>query len=450
MPIAPAGRREASPLPSTADAAVTPLRVPSRASSTQDTGAAPVHRTTDANLVEAAHNARPPAPNRGILYVGLNPESETIELAALRRTGKVRALVEPTSEGEVAMGGSRFDLSRRGQIEAFVRMLALDPRVAPGVEAALRAAESGSREKIAQIAVVFAEAERGTPIPSRLVISGHSGGLDVFGEHGWLVLADLQRLARAMPRAAANIEDIHFSACSTSGQAGVDGEREAWREVFPNLTTIWSYAGTAPLAPAHHLEAWGRATGRPHDSLRASASMGDERVATWSEKDGYVDRIPIARLRTAAAEADLRFDRFLAGELTASRGGAGAAPSYALADYQAYRVLSQKNEITSPARAELARKADQLLRIRYYEEGVRTEFAKRYADDVRRGFEAIGLRAPDFGAITRGESLARIASFEDKLGVTRPVPDSAARLAPLLRKLRDLDPQLIPASDCHH
>lgn len=404
----------------------------------------------EADLAAFATNATPRRIDGGILYVGFNSESERTELAALSKTGKVRALVETSGENDVFIGGVRYDFAQPGQIEAFVKTLGLDPRVADGVKEALTRADKGSREKLAQIAVVFAEAERGTPIPSRLVLSGHSGGLDLFGGRGSLALADLQRLARAMPRAAACIEDIHLSACSTSGQAGVDEERSAWRTAFPNLKTMWAYAGSSPMAPAHHLAAWGRATSGTHDSISVPKALASQHVAVWSQQDGYRDDVPLARLRSAQAKADTRFERFVSGALTAGHTGPNADPQDALADYQTYRVLSQKNELPPAERAAFAHKADQLLRIRYYEEGVRMEFAKRHGAEVRDGFAALGLRAPDFGTLSRADALAQIALFEQRLAAAQPVPAGAQAAAAALRGLRELDPNVIRTSDCHH
>jgi len=408
-------------------------------------------RAFQADVAAAAVNARkPPASDHGILYIGFNPESEKAEVAALGTHGKVRTLTETSAENDVVLDGKRYDLSKPGQVEAFVQTLKLDPRVAPGVERALKNAEAGSREKLAQIAVVFAGAEHGKPIPSRLVISAHSGGLDAFGGRGSLAFVDLQRLARAMPKAAACIEDIHLSACATSGQAGLDGERAGWQSAFPHLKTMWAYAGSSPLAPASHLGAWAKATSGTHDSLKASPQHGKERVAVWSKKDGYHDAVPLERLRVDEAKANGRFARFMSGELTGARSGEGADPQDALADYQTYRVLSQKNALPATERTALAAKADQLLRIRYYTEGVRSEFAKRHASEIESGFRALGLPIPSFATLSRKEALAQITAFEQKLARAQPAPAAAAHLAPVLRGFRDLDSKIVLTTDCHH
>jgi len=415
-------------------------------------------RAFDADLTAFAQSARQPASDDGILYIGFNTESEKKEIEALGKTGRVRALVETSGEDDVIIQGTRYRLSDPAQREAFVATLKLDPRTSAAVLAALGAASSGSREKLAQIAVLFAEAENGKPIPSRLVISGHSGGLDVYGGRGSLALVDLQRLARAMPRAAGCIQDLHLSACSTSGQAGTDDQRGAWLAAFPNLKTIWAYAGSSSMAPVAHLEAWGRATKEPHDSVIVPKGLSGQRVATWSKSAGYRDQVPLGQLRAAQTRADTRFGKFLTGSVTARQSPPGrdepnpapANPQDALADYQTYRLLSQKNEVPAADRAVFARKADQLLRIRYYEEGVRGGFARRYGPTINAGFAALGLDPCDFGKLSRAAALGKIAEFEAKLASTHPMPTSAAAIAPILRGLRELDRNIIPETDCHH
>lgn len=95
-----------------------------------------------------------------------------------------------------------------------------------------------------------------------------------------------------------------------------------------------------------------------------------------------------------------------------------------------------------------AKRADQLLRIRYYTEGVRAEFAKRHGDAVKDGFAALGLTKPDFATLNRREALTAIAEFEARLQTTTSAPEAAAAVTSLLRGLRDLDPTIIDETHC--
>ncbi len=399
----------------------------------------------------AAANA-PKKRDDGILYIGMNPESEKAEVDALSKSGNVRTITQTSGEDDVFIGGVRYRFSDPGQVEAFVATLHLDPRVADNVIDVLKKAEKGSREKLAQIAVVFAEAERGGTIPSRLVISGHSGGLDVFGGQGRLELQDLRRLARAMPRAAACIEDIHFSTCSSAGQVGLDEERASWRAAFPNLKSMWGYAGSSGMANAKHLAAWARATKPEHDSISVPKELKGQRIAVWTKADGYRDEMSLTNLRAAQLKADARFHSFVSGALTARQHttDTNTDPQSALADYQTYRVLSQRNDVPKAEREMFGKKADQLLRIRYYEDGVRKEFATRYGADVARAYQSLGLKPPDFGNLSRSEALARIAEFDRALAKKSPPPSEATAVLATLHGFRDLSPSVIRTSDCHH
>lgn len=402
------------------------------------------------DLALAVQNVSVPPPNRGVLYLGMNPESASTEIGALSRTAKVRALTDAAASF-VIIAGVRYDLSDPARLaeraRAIVDTLGVDPRTASAVVDVIALAEPGARGKLAQLAAVFADAERGHPIPSRLVISAHCGGTTFFGMSGELAVRDLHRLAMAMPRAARCIEDVHLSACSTSGQAGLSTERAAWLAAFPNLKTLWTYAGSSSLAPTRHLHAWAQMTAGDHDSLWPSKELENERVATWSRQAGYHDDIPIATLRKRQTLADKRFERFLSGELSADERALDSQHADALLDYEAYRVLSQKNELSAAERAPLARRADQLLRIRYYAEGVRTAFAERHDAALRAGLATVGIQA-NFRAMSRREALTTIALFESKVATLQPVPPIAARLLPLLRGFRDLDPHVVPTADC--
>ena len=87
----------------------------------------------------------------------------------------------------------------------------------------LLATPSTGVDEIAYLALAWVKGERGEPVPSRLVVSGHSSGADVWDEnpdgHGTLELDLVRKLAALMPRAAAQIEDVQLAGCSTAAHA---------------------------------------------------------------------------------------------------------------------------------------------------------------------------------------------------------------------------------------
>jgi hypothetical protein len=169
---------------------------------------------------------------------------------------------------------------------------------------------------------VWSEAEKGGSVPSRLVLSGHCYGDSIWdgGDEnlGALPFDNLRALAAAMPRAAAHIEDVMISACS-SGFAGAEatGQRQSltlWKTVFPNLKTAWGYGSPkdyhSPTSQQAimHVAAWEHATrGRVEtlDARRALDAYFDEvrranpnvkidapqfegNVSVWTSSRGYV------------------------------------------------------------------------------------------------------------------------------------------------------------------
>lgn len=204
------------------------------------------------------------------------------------------------------------------------------------------------------------------------------------------------------------------------------------------------------MAPAAHLEAWARATKSSHDTLEVPAHLAKQHIATWSVSGGVTDATRLSDLRRAQVGADTRFAKFVAGTITAGHEGTLADPQTALHDYETYRVLSQRNDVPREERAAFAQKADQLLRVRYYEEGVRTEFANRHGASVTAVFAAAGMPAPDFAKLSRSEALQKIADLETRLGGAGALSAEATRGLTAVRGLRDLSPEVVRTTDCHH
>jgi hypothetical protein len=344
------------------------------------------------------------------------------------------------------MSGKSFDLDTSVGVQAFVASLRLDPRRAGAVEHVLDRASDEERGQVAHLAAVFAEAEVGGAIPSRLVISAHSGGAFFFGEHGFLRPESVQALARAMPHAGAQIRDLHFSACSSSGQASLERNLAEWRRAFPNLETIWAYTGSTGRPDlTGHLRAWASATGKPHHTLDLPPSLARQHIATWSAKAGYHDEMTLGELRGAQRQADAEFDALFSGETSATSDDPDV-----LWYYETYRLLSQRSDLRAEERADMTKKADQLLRLRYYAEGVRVDFAGRFGDDIRGGFVSLGRTPPRFGELSRQRALAEIDAFEQRLARESFPPAEAAKLSSTLAGFKHLEPSTVPESTCRH
>src|SRR5262249_36707933 len=127
-----------------------------------------------------------------------------------------------------------------------------------------------TRDELARIAEIWARAEHGESIPTRLVLSGHgyAGGDLVYGAtNGELTFASVRALGRALPKAAAAIHHIAISGCGTGSHASA----EEFADAFPALRTYLAYGadresvstGASPsvvTGSITHLRVWENAT----------------------------------------------------------------------------------------------------------------------------------------------------------------------------------------------
>lgn len=391
----------------------------------------------------ATREPTPPAAtprNDRVLYVGMNDASKQTEADGLRAGGASVTTVLRRDGTTVRLDGASFDLAGGEGCKAFAEALSkkhgLPPGAAEMICKALDDLPASARDELARIAMVLAPGERGAPIPSRLVFSGHSDGTDVHMGGESLKLDAVMALARAMPNAARQIEDIHFSGCFTSAQIYAVDE---WRSACPNLKTMWGYSGIAPGAPVGHMQGWDRSTrGREtSDPVRGARAN----ITTWSAQGGIRTGVSLEDLRKDQASADAIFGQLWGGDIESGPWGQARKP------YETYRELSYRPELSAQERTIMKAKADVLLRVRFYA-SVRTELVKEHGQDVRAAFESLGMPVPDFTRLSRKEAVAAVRAFEAKARATSPLPAAAAKAEKLLVGFRKLDPAVIPSAWC--
>jgi len=386
-----------------------------------------------------------PAPikpkNDRVLYVGMNDASKQTEADGLRAGGSQVTTVLRRDGTKVGLDGRDFDLASESACTEFAaalgRKYGLPVAAQEAIARALVTLDVSARDELARIAMVLAPGEQGAAIPSRLVFSGHSDGSDVHMGGESLKLGAIVALARAMPNAARQIEDIHFSGCFTSAQIyGVD----EWRSACPNLKTMWGYSGIAPGAPVHHLQGWARSTlGRTSsDPVRGPRAN----VTTWSAQGGIRSGVSLEELRKKQGEADPIFGQLWGGDIESGPWGKAREP------YETYRELSYRPELSAQEKSIMKAKADVLLRIRFYET-VRTKFVETHGEEVRAAFESLGLPAPDFTRLSRKEALEVLRTFEEKAARTSPLPEAVKSAEAVLVGFTKLDPAKIPDGWCH-
>jgi hypothetical protein len=379
-----------------------------------------------------------------ILYLGVNESSEKTERLALRGTGATVIDAAPSATAdEVSVGQRTFDLSVESGRLGFVDTLGLPKDTKDNIEQVLRRAAAGSRDELAEIAKALAPAERGTgAAPSRIVLSGHSLGGEVFGSAGrLLVFSDLYALAKAMPAAARGIEDVHFSGCSTEEQLS-DAQQVKLRDAFPNLRSTWGYNGAAPEAPVDHLRAWERTTRGSSvptaDGIRGLSNVGV--VAGALRMEAPLSRAAIA---DGVREADARFEGYMSGAVPIRGAHGGAAET----THRAYQRAAARQ--ADPAlQTALRGRAVQMGLLRYYEQGVRREFQRAHGDTIAKGYERLGLSAPDFSRLSRKEALDEIKSFETSFARLDNAHASVGDARTLLNALFVLDPAYVRPEWC--
>jgi hypothetical protein len=385
--------------------------------------------------------------NDGILYVGMNPGSQ-IESKALRATrAKVTAIHDAAEPDQVkGSDGQVYDLSSKEGAIAFAETFGLSPEQTERVAVSIFNGWDDARDEIGSIAQVWAAAERGETIPSRLVLSGHSVGQGVWGdENGTLTLDALADLALAMPKAARSVEDLHISGCYSGGAYAM----ERLRAVFPRVKTIWAYTTSAPSGAlaAQHEQLWERATRGSRDDLdraiAARLAAGDH-VAVWSVKHGYQNGRPPAPLAEVRDEYELlepTFDDYLQGRQEVWSPHHGPLRDY----YNVLQTLLQHPDLPAEERPALDARRDVTIRLIYFKATVERAFASRYADEIRAGYTAVDLPPPDFSKLSRANALAQINALAERVNREDCPPEDAASLLPLLENgLEELSPSLIP------
>lgn len=406
---------------------------------------APPSLARDAEVDRAVADA---AKNDRILYVGMNEDSGAREAAALRATGATVSAVHASDAGVVTLGGRSFDVSDEQGVQAFTGALAaayaLGPEQTSAIGQALRSQYPSARDELAKIALAWAPGEAGGAIPSRLVLSGHHIGDSFGGASSHLATDAVRALAEAMPSAANQIEDVHFSGCFTERDVK---DPALWQRAFPNLRTMWGYAGYAPLAPVTHLAAWERLTRGRAEEVRHASVAPHAGVVVWSRRGEVVGEVPsLAERREARDRADAHYADWLSG---ARRTGDPYDPA-ARGDYAAYQRIAASPDASPRERAEAAARAAVMFRVRFYEHGVREGFARTYGAEVASACSAIGVSAPDFGALGRREAAGAARAILARLGaLPRPLPDPLARAARALEGLVELRSDVIDATWCH-
>jgi hypothetical protein len=398
----------------------------------------------DAAVAAACKNRAPPTPtNDRILYFGLNEASADLESAALARRAQVTR-IRPHDDGRVSFQGASFDLTTPAGPPAFAEAVAVAHGMmaeqAGALAAILARTQERGRDELARLALAWAPAELGRTIPSRLVLSGHSAGGHLWGQHASVRYAEIRALAAVFPEAARQVEDVHISGCFSEHEVQ-DAAR--WTTAFPNLKTLWAYREFCPSGATGHLADWELAT-RGRTTRLGEALVASHPTATaWSLAGGVAaTRMPLEERRARVAAADTRFDAYASGD----RRIAEAHDPVADRDYASYRLLAASSEAPPAEREEAARRAEALLRLRFYEQSVRGELARADGPAIDAALARLGLPPANLAVLSRQGVLALARSAREHAPAA---PDPVVRRGlAILDGIVALRADVVPAAFC--
>jgi len=365
--------------------------------------------------------ATKPPPEKVTGFVGLNPKAGK-EAEALKKTAKGRvetSLNDPIAEKKLQESPEVFNF--------VVNELGIDivpfERWDKATDVLLNA-DPQLREQLAEIMRWFNSAERGDTILERLVLSGHSNGVEIWGEKErgaesqpgtMLIERDLGDLVKVFPTAAGQVQDVMFSACFSINAV------EIIIRLFPNLKTCWGYGGFSPdvaQGSAGEIAAWARAT-EGEGSLKKSMKHGN--VALWVKGEGYIVGDPAAAAAGPLYSEALRMWREVAEPMYDGSGpdlsNSALVPVYT----KVQQMMAHPG--TPPDRRERAQNVMGLiLRLRFWPL-IREHFGSEYGPKLQPAYDALGIAAPNWKSLTRKELKAHVDAVKKALE-TNPTASS--------------------------
>ena len=360
--------------------------------------AATVQRDEDDDPNGAASTARKP-PQKVTGFLGMNPMAgkEAKSLKDASREEVLVSLNDPAAEKKLRDNPAVFDfVSDELGIEPFTDFERWDKATD-----ILLNADPHLREQLADLMRWFNRAENGDIVLDRLVLSGHSNGVELWGEAaadaeskpGTMVVdRDLRSLTNAFPKAAAQVADVMFSACFSINAV------ELVIKMFPNLKSCWAYSSFSPDVAGGsgaHIATWSKAT-----EGEATLEKRDKRgsSAMWTREKGYIVGDP-----TAAAVGPLFAAAVGAWRESAEpmyRGDKDVPKSVLDPVYEKLQSLLAHPGANDDQRKAASVARDVVLRLRFWTV-VRERFGKEYGSQLQPAYDGLGVPMPNWSALTR-------------------------------------------------
>lgn len=382
-------------------------------------------------------------PESKTLYMGLNPKAgiEAKKLRGVIRDDVVLAMNDPALEKSLdnEAGIARWLVDN---LPGVVIM----PRTFLAAYDFLRNVDPSARDSLAQVVKVFYQAEVGKFRLERIVLSGHSNGVALWGdEEGshkggmFLLDKDMERLTQAFPRATAQVQDIMFSACFSITSI------DLVVKVFPNLETAWGYAEYSPAAgkgSEQHIAQWERETRGDKDLQRrdgrGTAALWS-RAATAGGGRGYIRNDPAdTPLESLIDDLSALWPKVLG----MFEGDEELDTPWLSLPYRVVQLIITHPDTPADKKKKAEGFRDMILRMRYWDK-ITEKFATEHVAAIAAAYATAGINPPRFAGITRAGLKAHIEKLKEKVEKSAD-PDLKHFFDHLLMGLWNLRSDVIP------
>jgi len=382
-------------------------------------------------------------PNKnGIVFMGLN-EFAHDESRALNRYnrgagGAISALPQQKQD-HIKRGGVEFDLRTEAGAASYVATLGLPDQLAIQVAEFLFGAGNEARDELAQFVRILSEAEMGERKIDRMVLSGHSVGSQIWGDHnGTVKFTDLDKLIELFPKAMGQVQHLFMSACYSGGERGM----QTYQGMFENIQSVWAYHDSSPgtwSGAMGHMERWETATESGKDASGVDPSLANgirkaKNVSTWNVTDGYQGDKPmnLHEIQRFLTEQEGMFQSHYTGETLVESPQSGPLRQY----YAMVQRALNHSDADGDLQSRMSVRRDVTIRLLYYTL-ISGKFNAHYQDVLARDYASAGVSLPDFSSLNRREALEHIEANSSALGGTQA-------LDLLQRGLRNLSNDVIP------
>jgi Domain of unknown function (DUF4157) len=382
----------------------------------------------------------PPPPTGNILYVGMNNADPEIKglLGRYRSGSSVSvAVVKATKEESKATigGADTFDLTTDPGIADLASKLTPDSAKQQRLVEIFKVQRAEDRDDLAHVAKVYADTESdGKDRMTRVVLSGHSKGGEVFGSGGEVLFSALVDLAGVFPQAANQTKHLLVAGCHT----GDEGTILAYYVMaYPSLLTVWAWWDACPTGPGavSAIEKWAGLTEHGETTLPKQGSG----IATWSGgiyAGSPSGQAPKADLLIYIHTTDPELKKYFDGERKDPSPHDGWLSVY----YDRVNRAAHRPDLSDAERRDMQQRLEQAFRLRYWRQVAKSFWVKN-KDAITRGYG--NAPVPDYASLDRKDTLQAISGFPAKSTASDPDKSDAGRL---LDALKNLDPVAIPDS----